>query len=863
MAQHHISGKVTSASGAVLPGASIMVKSDEDKLIAYAISEADGTYLIDINQSGTYTVEAIYLGFTKQKQTLKISKDSVGINFLLEESKEVLDEIVIEYEQPVKLRGDTLVYDAKKLSTGHEVVVQDLLKNIPGLTVSNDGRIFYGKTEIEKVMVDGDDFFSKGYSLLTKNMPTQPLDKIEILQNYSNNKLLKGIEDSGKVALNLTIDEKYKNIWFGDVTAGYGSYDRYNIGGNLMNFSNAYKLFLTFNANNAGYDKVGDINEMIFDSNEIESIGRGYIAATVMNLGSGITRLDQKRSSFNNAKMVTLSSIVPVTTKLKLQLKGFLGSDKLSAWNSSYSVVDLPDTHFENTDVNKSVNKIRKGYINAFVNFDISKTMMIQSSSTLNKGNNDFRNDLTFNGINTREDLGTSDTYFDQKLTYTQQWNKNTALLLKGRFLTDKLPQQYQINDYLLGDLFLDENITAVGTNVRSKRQYVGFQSDFRIRQKNNNLIAFTFGYDNNIDFLKTAFTLFSDSGNNLPEDFQSDSQLNTGDLYANSAYTWKVDKFSVTANLTAHQFFNKFESKSNTHRDQNPFFVNIILDALYSINSKNFISAHYNYRVNNNSILQINDAYLLTSSRSFVKGLGDFNQLENTMAGIEYNTKHYLNRYSFSWGLDYSKQIDAIRYRNTLEQNSALSEAFVMKGGDRVNANFKSHFVVKKLRGSIMLEARAGKSVYYNIINDSGLRRNTSDSQNYNLSWRSNFNGAFNFNIGTDWNFYQTDSEQTFRNSTKNSFLDLMYKQGDYFTLKIRTEHYNFGGLDKYNNYFFNDIESSYFFNDKKYIISLDARNLFNVKTFTSYTISDYGYSSTSYRLLPRYILLSLKVRF
>jgi hypothetical protein len=863
MAQSHITGKVTAASGEVLQGTSIMLKSNEDKLIAYTATGENGIYILDVKEPGSYSIEVVYLGFAKQKLALTIPQGTTTLDFLLEESQEILHEVIIEHEQPVKLRGDTLIYDAKKLAKGHEVVVEDLLKNIPGITVLNDGRLFYGKTEVEKVMVDGDDFFNRGYSLLTKNMPTQPLDKIEVLQNYSNNKLLKGIEDSGKVALNLTIDDKYKNLWFGDLVLGYGNEDRYNIGGNLMNFSKAYKLFFTFNANNAGYDNVGNINDMIFDSNEMESIGRGYSAFTVMNAGTSVTRLDQKRSLFNNSEMATLSTIIPISTKLKLQLKGFLGSDELDAWNRSYSVVDLPETYFENVESNTSRNKIKKGYINAFLNYDVSKTMMLQSSSTFNKGTNDFRNNLTFNDISTRENLGTEDTYFDQKLTYTQQWNKNTAVLLKSRFLTDRLPQHYQINDYLLNDLFAGENITSVGNDVRSKRQYFGLQADFRLKQANNDLIAFSVGYDDNRDFLKTTFMLFSDSGVTLPEDFQSESQLSIGDLYANSAYTWKLNKLSISANLNAHQFFNKFENRYNKSKNQNPFYVNVVLDASYPINPKNLLSAHYSYRVNNNNILQVNDAYLLTSSRSFVKGLGDFNQLENTSAGIDYTTKHYLNRYSFSWALDYSKQNEAIRYRSTLEQNSALSEAFVMKGGDRFNGNFRSHFVVKKLKGSIMFEARAGRSLYYNIINNSGLRKNISYSQNYNLSWRSDFKGAFDFHIGTDWNFSQTKSEKTFHNSTKISFLDLLYKQGNYFTLKIRTEHYNFGGLDKYNNYFFNDIESSYFFADKKYTISLDARNLFNVKTFTSYYISDYGYSSSSARLLPRYILLSFKFRF
>jgi hypothetical protein len=170
---------------------------------------------------------------------------------------------------------------------------------------------------------------------------------------------------------------------------------------------------------------------------------------------------------------------------------------------------------------------------------------------------------------------------------------------------------------------------------------------------------------------------------------------------------------------------------------------------------------------------------------------------------------------------------------------------------------------VVKKLKSSVQFNVKALKSVYYNVINDSGLRKNTSYAQNYTFGWRSDFKADFDFNLGTAWNFNQTKSETTFKNNTSVSFLDLLYKTGDNFTMKLATEHYNFGGLDEHNNYFFSDFESSYSFKDKKYIVGLDARNLFNTKTFETYSVSDYGYATNSFRLLPRYVLLSFKFRF
>ena len=65
---------------------------------------------------------------------------------------------------------------------GNEEVVEDLLKNIPGLEIDRSGAIKVDGIEIEKIMVEGDDFFKKGYRMISKSMPSSPIDKIELLQ---------------------------------------------------------------------------------------------------------------------------------------------------------------------------------------------------------------------------------------------------------------------------------------------------------------------------------------------------------------------------------------------------------------------------------------------------------------------------------------------------------------------------------------------------------------------------------------------------------------------------------------------------------------------------------------------------------
>jgi hypothetical protein len=98
---------------------------------------------------------------------------------------------VITRTNPIRLKKDTIEYNAQTFSNGTEKNVEELLKKLPGITVQSDGKIKFGNREVERVMIENDDLFEKGYQTLTQNMPSKPLDKVQVLQNYSKNKLLK------------------------------------------------------------------------------------------------------------------------------------------------------------------------------------------------------------------------------------------------------------------------------------------------------------------------------------------------------------------------------------------------------------------------------------------------------------------------------------------------------------------------------------------------------------------------------------------------------------------------------------------------------------------------------------------------
>lgn len=867
-AQTVCKGIVVSVAKQPIPNTSILIKNAEDHILQFGFTNAQGSFSIQTESEGSFVVEVNKMGFEKQQQPLIITKDKkeYNVSFTLEESTEVLEDLVIEIDNPIQLRGDTLSYDAKAFSTGREVVVEDLLKNIPGITIEKDGKIKFEDTEIEKVMVDGDDFFNRGYSILTKNMPNKPLDKVQVLRRYSNNKLLKGVEESDKVALNLTIDEAYKDLWFGDISAGYGvvSENRYEVSGNLMNFSKKYKNFLTYGLNNVGVDRIGSLESMFYNNYEVESIGNNSQLSQLMGLyGARASQLKDHRTRINNAEHVSLSSIVPVTEKLKIKAVGFLGFDENYAFNNSYSITNVGTTYFENTDNNSFKSHLKSGYINLLATYDVSKTQMLQLSSVYNQGNTNNTNDLTFNGTNTLEKLQTKNTFFDQKITYTHKWKDKNVVLLKTRYFTNKLPQFYSINDYLMGDLFAF-NAAAMNNNITNNKTFAGIEADFKLKQKNNDLIEFQVGYEHHNQSMNTVFQLFNDTEVLRPDGFQTNSSFTLGDFYAKSGYTWKWNTFKISGRAEAHQLFNSF-STIQSSKKQNPFYVNPSLNFNWDVTPTHIFNGSYMVFFNNTSFTDVNDTYLLTSSRSFSKGLGQFRLTDSQMANLGYSIRHYLNRYRFSLNLNYSKQSNVLTNRSFIEQNSSLSERVFIKGGDTFGASFASNFYFRKIKSNLKLEGNYSVSTSFNEINNSGLRKNNYANQRYNIEWRTNFKTAFNFHIGSEWNYSNVQSPDLENNFTNGfSFLDLFFKVDEKLDVKAVTEHYYFGNLAaNQRNHIFLDLEATYKFKGDKWTLALRGNNLFNKQNFTTFNVSDIGYSSTSYRLMPRYLLLTAKYRF
>lgn len=863
-----ISGQVLDGNE-VLFGVSVILKDSTGAFIDYSYTNEYGNYKLETKKKGSYIIEFSSLGYKSKNITIIIEEQNeLKLDITLVSNPFNLDEVIVRAELDIAQKKDTITFNAKAFAQGNEEVVEDLLKKIPGLTIEQDGTIKIGDQEVEKVMVEGDDFFERGYKILTKNMPAEPIDKIELLQNYSNNRLLKGIEESERVALNLKLDEDAKRIWFGNMTLGYDAFsdeDRYYAKGNLMNFGKKNKYYFLTNLNNIGYDATGDINHLISPMyfNEPGSIGDDQSISSLIALSASPPNFKRSRTTFNNAEMASLNAIFNPTEKLKIKTLGFFNWDELDFFRNRIDNVSVNGLDFTNSEDYQLQNRNRIGFGKMDLTYNISETQMLEATTKYQNADFKSNSDLVFNEQSTVENLDNPIELFDQKISYTNKFKDKKVLLLTGRFINETAPQNYAVNQFLYEELFPNTNANNVSQALDQEMTFAGFEAHLLDRKENKSLLELKLGNAYRRDILNSRFSLLENENTiDNPQDYQNNVTYVVNDLYAKGKYQYNFNKITLIANLSVHQLFNTLEQKNQTETQQ-PFFVNPSLGLNWKINTKNRIRTSYGQNRTNADVLNVYNNFVLTGFRNFASGTGDFNQLDASALFFNYQLGNWSDRFFANTTFAYTKNHDFFSTNSQISQNFTQSETIVIKDRELFTANTSVDYFFKKLESNVKLKLGYTQSEFKNIVNDSELREVNSINYNYGFEYRTAFDGIFNFHLGSKWLTNEIETTTTNEFTDNVSFLDVTLTFNEKLNLDLNSERYYFGNLESDNTYYFLDFDARYTVIENKLTFMLSGKNLLNTNTFRNFTISDIGTTTTEYRLLPRFVLLKMEYRF
>lgn len=258
-----------------------LLNSVDSTYIAGAITNDLGEFSVSAKK-GSYILDVSCVNYNRCFYPLRIKdKSTVRLKTILLKFAEysIGETVVVASVPDIVVRGDTIEYNADAYRVGEDALLQDLVRRMPGMEVSVDGKLMANGKIISKILIDGKEFFDNDIDLALKNLPASMVNKLQLFKGQSDLSKATGIKDNNaEQVLNLTVKEGMKKTVFGNAKVGYGTNDRYTnkFNANYMEDDNQFAV-------------IGNVNN-VTDNFEYSGVSSQY---------DGITKERNLSTNFN------------------------------------------------------------------------------------------------------------------------------------------------------------------------------------------------------------------------------------------------------------------------------------------------------------------------------------------------------------------------------------------------------------------------------------------------------------------------------------------------------------------------------------------------------------------------------------
>jgi hypothetical protein len=867
-----LTGIVKDSTGVGIDMANVIAINTETKALeSYGITNHSGLYKLNLKSGSTFNVRVSYLGFKTDEFSITAPTTDVNKDIVLYEQTNELDEVEVTYEMPISVKGDTIVYDTDAFVTGTERKLKDVLANLPGVEINDDGQIEVEGKKVTKVMVEGKDFFDGDSKLAAENIPANALDKIEVLRSFNEVTQMKGLtNDNDNVALNIKLKEGKKKFWFGEITAGYGTNDSYLAHPKLFYYSPDYSINIITDLNNIG--------EAPFNRRDYQNFTGGFrnlgsssgSAIDIGGDGLGLSSLQNNRAKNIDTKFAAVN---------------FSYSPKENWDLSGFGIYSYTGTLMEN--------QTRRVYISsnetedATTGTDQTAHLGLAKFSSIYKPNDRFQLDydilLKQSDDHEIENVLSVSTITDEitetkkqrpvsvnqnaNIYYTTLNSKNIFAFEVQHIYQDEDPFYTAIRDnFAFTDIFpVDENQNGYslnqGKNTLTNKLDAKLDYFWVTGQKSN--LQFTLGttqshqnFDSDIfQILDGGASLnFNDSG------FNNDVTYNVSDLYLGFHYKVIAGIFTFNPGVTLHQYGTKNTQQGTTVEDN---LTALLPDLYINAQLKKSENIRFNYRVSR-SFTDVNsfaEAYVLNNYNSVYSGNRDLESALNHNLSLNFFSFNMFNFTNIFGNITYTKRIDALK--------SATDIIGINRIGTTINSNLEDESLgangrYQRTFGKI--KASVGANVSWSATNnivDLQPRRSESFTQNYTSSLATNFRNAPNLELGYAYTVNNYDNggrATTFYTNRPYAKFDANFLKSFIFTLDY--DYYKYMDKEKTidNTYSFLEGNLTYQKKDSPWEFGIKGTNLLGNDAINRDSTNELFFTTSSYFIQPRYVLFTVK---
>ncbi|MCW3465817.1 outer membrane beta-barrel protein [Chitinophaga nivalis] len=265
-----------------------LLQQKDSSLVSFTMSDNKGYFSLTGVTSGTYRLLITHVNYHATNRQVVIKPDAPTGNMdtiLLYDRSTVLREVVVSGAvPPVTLIGDTIEYNSASFKTIPNATVEQLLKKLPGLEVDKNGTVKAQGQKVNRVLVDGKEFFGADPKMATKNLPADAVDKVQVYDRQSDVARLTGLDDgNSEKTVNLQLKPDKKKGLFGKAMAGGGTAGRYEGRFNVNSFKGNRQFSAIGMANNTNAEGFSFMDLMNFSGelNRLRQNGQGNINFTI------------------------------------------------------------------------------------------------------------------------------------------------------------------------------------------------------------------------------------------------------------------------------------------------------------------------------------------------------------------------------------------------------------------------------------------------------------------------------------------------------------------------------------------------------------------------------------------------------
>ncbi|MEL4307253.1 TonB-dependent receptor [Joostella sp. CR20] len=861
--QRVLKGVVRDSLQNPLPYANVIAQTTDSLQkvkMEFSITDEQGNYRLDLKET-SYAVTTSYLGYLPYRFEITPTQDTER-DIVLKQKAEELGEVVIE--PPVVVKEDTIVYTVDKFVKGDERKLKDVLKKLPGIEVARDGTVTVQGKKVTVLLVENKKFFGGGTKLGVDNIPANAIDKVEVLDNYNEVSFLKGLEDTNDMALNVKLKEDKKNFVFGDIEAGKGNEDFYNVHSNLFYYSPKTSVNSIGNLNNTAkqvftYKQYSDfqngINRSLLKGNTNFDLPTDEFSQFLKE--QDVTSSDRKFGALNISN--------EFNDKINIAGYGIFSHTKEGTLTETYNQYNTFSELKEQTSNLKNtlgIASLNATYLPNLTDQWLFKTQFKRAS---NVGTTRLQSvvDTINNSFISQDDV--VNTFFNQIVEWHRKKSKNHIFSFATNYQFDeRYPKMNLFSDMPILEGFvplMEAESYELDQLKKIKRNQLDaiFKYYWVLNGKNhiyttlgNTLIGNRF-ITNDMQILDDgSMNNFNTSG------FGNDLDFSLNDFFFGVHYKFKTGIFTLDQGAFLHQYNWNIAQQEEVSKSKAVLLPSVSIKAKFSKRKE----LEFSYEINSsfsNASMFANRLYVL-SYNSVFKGN---NALENQLS---HNFRLRFNKFSTYRGFSYyitfnyaEKTKGVINDVNYEGINQSVIPIYIDNPSNRFSVYGRIRKNVKNINLAFGFHQFTSK--YLQNIN-SVLETNKSNNFSYNLSAKTLFDNfptieaGFKQSVGT---YTLSSSESKFVTTEPFINIDYDFLKGCIASFDFTSYTYKNKTFNAQNNY---DIANAslYYKNDNSaWSFKIEAKNLFNVQYKNSNSFSSYIISDTRNYIMPRILMFSV----